>query len=77
MYSINQERQAIELVKVAHKFNGLFIESVETQSGGVWMDIRFDNSNDQCMFNAHVHDNAMCKCMKLGDKFSNISSLMI
>jgi len=77
MIAINQERQAIELVKVAHKYNGLFIESVETKSGGIWMDMRFDSNADQIAFNAHVHDNALCKCMKLGDKHSNISSLMI
>ena len=72
----NKERIALNLIKEAHRYNGLFKDS-EQKSYGIWLQLMFENAKDQQSFNAYIHDNNMCKCMKLGDKGTYSSYLMI
>ena len=72
----NKERIALNLIKEAHRFNGLFKNSYN-KGYGIWLAMIFESTDDQGKFNEFVHVNNMCKCMKLGEKGSNLTYLMI
>ena len=72
----NKERIALELIKQAHRFNGLFQNS-DNKGYGIWLAMIFESTDDQGKFNSFVYENNMCKCMKLGEKGSNLSYLLI
>jgi len=71
-----KERQALDLIKQAHRFNGLFKNS-DIKGCGIWLAMIFESTDDQAKFNEFVFVNNMCKSMKLGKKGSNLSYLLI
>jgi hypothetical protein len=59
----NQEAAVTAIVKLAHKYNGLFHGSEIKNNGSIWLSLIFKDTVWQSKFNEKVHTCNMCKAM--------------
>ena len=73
----NQEAAVNAIIRMAHRFNGLFHNSEIKDNGSIWLTLVFEDTVWQAAFNAKVHENNMCKAMMNGKRGTCMSNVLV